>query len=321
MNLIEEIECLTEKLSKTPNHAEFDPNKFRQMCIDVGATKLFDAVHKSMLTKRKSKKRSEHLKKRTLAIIYTMCNGKNQRINQFQKLNTQFLMSSNVNKEAMNTERNIGISMSTTSSYRIINKGEARHQETCSRIIRDATNNGWLITSSIDDYTTIHSRHRPQDQKASSAINMCTIIFRVYTNLPAIPNTNPNVVHDPLGVNSDLLKNEFLQPDNLFKLSTSFHNTMPPWLKEEIRNPLNARSRINIHEYQQSIDVQKLRNFENLYLLEFFEQTLKSLTDFKTAIAKVIDSELGNYLKRYVIPMPGDHPAQFFIRQAVYEKT
>ena len=312
VNLTTEINLLTNWLKKTPETAECDPEKFKQICITAGATKIFDAIHSSMLTARKSHKRSENLKKRTVSIIYNICNGRNQRINKFQKLNTQFLMSHNINKEALNTQRNIGSSVSTLTSYQIINNAEAGHKKVCSAIIEDAVKNGWLITATIDDYTTIHSRHRPQENKVSSATNMCTIIFRVYKGIPAIPMTIPNIVHDPLGVNEELLCTEFLKPNNLFKLCNSFHDAMPPWLKNQIHNPLTARSRINIHEYQQSENVQKLRNFDNLFLLEFCELPLKSLSNFKTAISKMLNSKLSNYLEKFIIPMPGDHPAQFF---------
>ena len=67
--------------------------------------------------------------------------------------------------------------------------------------------------------------------------------------------------------------------------------------------------------------IQKLRSLDNLYLLEFKEQTLKSYSDFETAFQTITSSKLNQYLKRYCILLPGDHPAQFYARQIIYKNS
>ena len=73
--------------------------------------------------------------------------------------------------------------------------------------------------------------------------------------------------------------------------------------------------------YYQSENVQKLRSFDNLYLLEFKEQTLNSYSDFETVFQTITSSKLNEYLKRYCILLPGDHPAQFYARQIIHKNS
>ena len=48
---------------------------------------------------------------------------------------------------------------------------------------------------------------------------------------------------------------------------------------------------------------------------------LKSMSGFETAISWMLETELTNYLGKYSVMMPGDHPAQFYIRQIVYSNS
>ena len=47
--------------------------------------------------------------------------------------------------------------------------------------------------------------------------------------------------------------------------------------------------------------------------------TLKSKNDFEAAFDIVLNTKLADYLKRYLLPQPGDWPAQFYSCQIVYE--
>ena len=39
------------------------------------------------------------------------------------------------------------------------------------------------------------------------------------------------------------------------------------------------------------------------------------MSEFEPAISSMLETELKNYLEKYSVMMPGDHPAQFYIRQ------
>ena len=39
----------------------------------------------------------------------------------------------------------------------------------------------------IDDFTAIHTKRRPQEEKLSEAKTMCTIVVEAFKDIPAIP--------------------------------------------------------------------------------------------------------------------------------------
>ena len=54
------------------------------------------------------------------------------------------------------------------------------------------------------------------------------------------------------------------------------------------------------------------------YLIDFIEQPLKSRSNFAVALEALQQSALRKYTKKYTLIMPGDWPAQFYVRQNVY---
>jgi hypothetical protein len=58
---------------------------------------------------------------------------------------------------------------------------------------------------------------------------------------------------------------------------------------------------------------------DDLELVDFFEQQLKSKDNFASAFEHVLKTKLKAYMKKYVLIQPGDWPCQFFSRQLVYE--
>ena len=107
--------------------------------------------------------------------------------------------------------------------------------------------------------------------------------------------------------------------DSVF--SKSFVDTMPQWLKEQFFDPKMVKQRLNTHEYQQSENAQQLRCLENLYLVEFKELSLKNYKGFEEGIKFFTESKLNNYLSKFHVIFPGDHPMQYFCRQIVYANS
>ena len=48
----------------------------------------------------------------------------------------------------------------------------------------------------IDDYTTVHTKCRPDTGKPSAAKSMCTIILKVFKNIQAVSSFNPLTFHN-----------------------------------------------------------------------------------------------------------------------------
>jgi len=58
---------------------------------------------------------------------------------------------------------------------------------------------------------------------------------------------------------------------------------------------------------------------KDVNLVDFVQLTLKSKNDFEAAFDIVLSTKLGDYLKLFLLPQPGEWPAQFYSRQIVYE--
>ena len=82
-----------------------------------------------------------------------------------------------------------------------------------------------------------------------------------------------------------------------------------------------VKQRLNTHEYQQSENAQQLRCLENLYLVEFKELSLKNYKGFEEGIKFFTESKLKDYLSKFHVIFPGDHPMQYFCRQIVYANS
>ena len=58
---------------------------------------------------------------------------------------------------------------------------------------------------------------------------------------------------------------------------------------------------------------------KDVNLVDFVELTLKSKEEFDCALDIMLQSNLVDYLKYFLLPQPGDWPAQFYTGQTVYE--
>ena len=57
----------------------------------------------------------------------------------------------------------------------------------------------------------------------------------------------------------------------------------------------------------------------DVHLVDFVELTLKSKDDFDAGFDIVLSTNLLEYLQHFLLPQPGDWPAQFYSRQVIYE--
>ena len=95
----------------------YEPATFRQFCISSGALTIFDNVLSSVTGTRGSKKRSEQNKKITVNIIYGLYFALSQLNNFLQIDQSMLFMLKNLNKEALDTERNLGKACSSRKVY------------------------------------------------------------------------------------------------------------------------------------------------------------------------------------------------------------
>ena len=93
-------------------------------------------------------------------------------------------------------------------------------------MVADAVENYWCIVLIIDDYTTIHSKHKPTET-VSSAASMCTIVCRVFPNVKAIPLTAIDF-HNPNSVDITLLLAAITNMNMMDKISKTYADAIPP---------------------------------------------------------------------------------------------
>ena len=70
------------------------------------------------------------------------------------------------------------------------------HRKSFNHFIQDAIENKWLLVLIIDDFTSIHTKRRPQADKASEAKAMCTIVVNAFKNIPAVSVLQASIMHD-----------------------------------------------------------------------------------------------------------------------------
>ena len=148
---------------------------------------------------------------------------------------------------------------------------------------------------------------------------MCTIIIKVFKSIKAIPACLPTTYHCLQAIDIDICVQTVSGPSTTHKLTHTYSSIMPSWIRASFFNPELERHRLAIHEYCERDTVQSMRQMKDVNLVDFVQLTLKSKNDFEAAFDIVLSTKLGDYLKLFLLPQPGDWPAQFYSRQIVYE--
>ena len=198
------------------------------------------------------------------------------------------------------------------------NEGIAiNHGETARDFFNNAAEKGHMVVIFIDDYHNIHAHRRTSNSETSQVINMATLLVKSFPGVEAISHaTIP--VNDSKPANLESLSS--VLDENIDLLSKSYVSVMPDWMRAKFFDPESERHRLLIHDYQQQ-EMKQLRSMENCKLVDSLEMPLKSYDNFRSALSLLLDSGLSSYLESFVVPLVGDWPAQFFVRQVVYNKA
>lgn len=240
-------------------------------------------------------------RKRTVTILYKLRYGLSQVCNWLR------------------TEQVMGGACSRSKVCSLMNTMSQNAGKKIDEVVVEVIINKCQLVLIVDDYTTIHSIRRPQDEELTNANFFCTIIIKVFKNVPAIPACHVSTYYNPSGLNVTSCINTVSGPSTMHKLSLTYSSLMPPWITDTFFNPEFERHRATAHEYCHHESVQTMRQMDNVHLVNFFQLTLKSKNDFDAAFDLVLSTKLSEYLKLFLIPQPGDWPAQFYSRQVIYE--
>ena len=184
----------------------YEPQKFREFCISAGANKLFDTILSAVTTPRQSTDRTNLNQKRVVSVIYNLCYCLSQTCNPLQIDHALYLRSSQVNQEGMETEHITGNSCARRTINNIIQDMSESHYQSFETFVTQAIEQKWLLVLVIDDYTSVHTKRRPLDEKPSEAKTMCTIVVKAFKDFPAISIDHASTVHDTLFMILNLAK-------------------------------------------------------------------------------------------------------------------
>ena len=293
-----------------------DPVEFRKLCCDAGATTIFKIILGAMATDRQTPERRQLNEKRAVSIIYSLVYGQSQRANWFQVATARTLKGFGVTTRGMETLRNMGF----TAHPRTVNNANEcismNHSETVKDFFNNAAEKGHMVVIFIDDYHNIHAYRSTSNSEISQVINMATLLVKSSLSVEAISHaTIP--VNDSKPANLESLSS--ILDENIDLLSKSYVSVMPDWMRAKFFDPESERHRLLIHDYQQQ-EMKQLRSMDNCKLVDSLEMPLKSYDNFRSALSLLLDSGLSSYLESFVVPLIGDWPAQFFVRQVVYNK-
>ncbi len=130
------------------------------------------------------------------------------------------MVVSNLNQEAVSTQRSIGAALSARSGQGMLQNAETHYDELIANVIESAIDIGRQIVAKIDDCTSAQSHRRPQESKASSAVSMCTIVVSIFKDIPAVSLSRPSDLHNPHILQSSL-EEAITSTSNMMKLSES----------------------------------------------------------------------------------------------------
>ena len=295
----------------------YDPEEFKTFCISAGATTISDTVLAAMTSERHSEDRIKTNQQRTVAMLYMLCFGLSQVCNWLQT-DCNWLQS-NLNQHGLDTVRQMGGSCCRRLAGNLLNHFSNSNHQKISELINDAIQHQWQLVLVIDDFTSIHTRRRTTTDKLSQSKSMCTIIIKVFKNIKAIPACLPSTYHCLQAIDIDACIKTVSGASTMHKLTFTYSSIMPSWIRASFFNAELERHRLATHEYCERETVQSMRQMKDVNLVDFVQLTLKSKNDFEAAFDIVLSTKLADYLKLYLLPQPGDWPAQFYSRQIVYE--
>ena len=296
----------------------YDPVQFRQFCIDAGAPNLFPMIRSLMSSPRRNERRQSVVDRLTMNIIYSLCFGLSQKCNFLQKDFSIFLRTENLNREALNTARQLGVTCTSMTERSHEAKLIAAYEHEIDEVINTAIQNQHLVIAIIDDFTTIHSHRRPDSERTSDAKCMCTVVVRVFPGIPAIPLVDGNTHLDPNIVLPGDLAGQLTSDKYFYPLSFTYASTMSNAMTSHFFNPDTVRQRLETHQYKESDNVRQMRRLDNLYLVDFQECRLKNLEDYRRATTFLFTRRIREYASHYALFVLGDWPTQYYLRQLVY---
>ena len=101
------------------------------------------------------------------------------------------------------------------------------HFKSFEDFITTATDRKWLTVLITDDFTAIHTKRRPQEEKLSEAKTMCTIVVKAFKDIPAVPVMHVLCTHDQNGMDIEACIQLITAALSMHNISESYASVMP----------------------------------------------------------------------------------------------
>ena len=140
------------------------------------------------------------IQSRVFSLIYNLCYCLSQTCNPLQMDHALHLRSNLINREGIETEHIMGYTCSKRTLNNVMHKMSQSHLKSFEDFITTATDCKWLVVLIIDDFTAIHTKRRPEEEKLSEAKKVCTIVVEVFKDIQAVPVMHALCIHDQNGI-------------------------------------------------------------------------------------------------------------------------
>ncbi len=306
-----EKHCSPDLMSNIPI---LNPVTIEKICEDAGSPNIFKDVLTIMEVPGQSNDVRKKNKNRAINIINTMMFGQSQKCSWYQHIQASFLRQHGLSDTGLTALWQEGVSVHPRTARLMSMSINESYKEMVKSFIDKAKSNGSLLVFMVDDYTNIHTKHRPTSVVPTVVSHKATLLLKCFDNIKAIP-ADQSITHNPSAVDIPELVSYLRQ--NMPLLCNTFASTMPSWIREKFFDPEWERNRLAVHDYQEFENIRVMRSMDNTVLIDSIELPLKSYDNFLQAVQHAVDMGLGEYLKEYLVFNPGDWPAQYYLQQIV----
>ncbi|EDO31553.1 predicted protein [Nematostella vectensis] len=284
----------------------------------------------SSITREDSRLSDEHQavqEQRTVVLLHTLAYFRSQKTSTLQKNEGLFLQHHGASRTAINSGRILGFS---TSPRNIDSHKKAlitKYPDILMRKVILATEKGFLIVQLLDDFHNILTVRLPTNLKLSLATHMASGLLDIHPSIPAVPIPTRDTRHSRVivkignenkicrgGIVLDYIKELFQGPVlSRMYLETNHQCISPKYIQQQLKE-LRVYSGLSHDE---------LCTLESTNLIDEFEQSLKSMEDYKSAIDHIFlcCPQLEHYLKKFVVPAPGDWPTWFYQKKLIAQEV
>ena len=292
-----------------------NPDRFEDICTQVGAANLFSILYTAMSSPRMSDERQQLTRLRVMVVLYIMMYSKSQRANWFQVSLARSLQQFGISQQGLASLRNLGIVAHPRTMKASILASSACYLDKVKEFFQAVIENKQFIIFCIDDYHNIHTKHRPEANIQTQTVHTTTLLVKVFPNIEAVPNDFLQLLLPANPEEESLMKKIIVE--HMSTCSQTYASTMPDWAVAQYFDPEAEKQRVAIHDYQQT-ELREMRCMDNTKLVDSLQLPLKSCADVVTAFKHMLVNGLEDCLKQFVAPFSADWPMQFFMRQLVY---